>query len=184
MRLVADHHAAAFHAVAALRISRSSPRVSAVEHLTMCESTKKFFAMFALHMCSGRPVEADCCERTRRATACRRPCGSVAFRYSSPAFLTSSISSSIGISRSAARACGALRMSRCNRPAVGLADLGDRLAGAEVQDLVGLERLVGLAPAQDGNVEHERRSSVVGLPREFGCGAMVCVPGLCRVPSY
>ena len=29
---------------------------------SMFESTKWFFAMFTLHMCSGRPVEADSAE--------------------------------------------------------------------------------------------------------------------------
>ncbi len=84
----------------------------------MCDSTKKFFCMFALHMCSGSPVEADCMWAKSSGDCWPSPIGSVAFKYSSPAFLTRSIRSSQGISRRAARACVALRMSRCNSPAL------------------------------------------------------------------
>ena len=40
--------------------------------------------------------------------------------------------------------------------AVGLADLGDRLTGEEVFDLVDFQRLVRLTPTQDRNIEHGR----------------------------
>ena len=37
---------------------------------------------------------------------------------------------------------------------IGLADLGDRLAGVEVLDLVDFKRFVRFAPTEHGNVEH------------------------------
>ena len=62
----------------------------------------------------------------------------------------------MGISRSTSRARWAWRMSRSTSAAVGPADLGEHLAGGEVDDLVDLQALVRLAPAQDGNVDHRR----------------------------
>ena len=54
-----------------------------------------------------------------------------------------------------------------DQPAVGPADLGQHLAGGEVDDLVGLEALVRLAPAQDGDVDHGES------PSECGCGISI-----------
>ena len=83
----------------------------------MFESTKKFFCMLPLHMCSGRPVDGrSAAGRIRRAFVARRPSASVALRYRSPAFFTRSINSSDDELRSTSRARCAKRMSRCNRP--------------------------------------------------------------------
>ena len=52
-----------------------------------------------------------------------------------------------------------------DQAAVGPADLGDRLAGGEVNDLVDFQRLVRLAPAEDGDFQcsgHGGFSSVGG----------------------
>jgi hypothetical protein len=43
-----------------------------------------------------------------------------------------------------------------DQPAVGAADTGDRLAVGEVHDLVDIEARVGLAPPQNGKVNHGR----------------------------
>ena len=60
----------------------------------MCDSTKKFFCMFARHMCSGKPVVADCGRANSAGDCVPLPIGSVALRYSSPARPTRRISSS------------------------------------------------------------------------------------------
>ena len=72
--------------------------------------------MFPLHMCSGKPVEADCWQTKSSGDCSPSPIGKLAFWYRSPAFFIISISSAHGISRKMSRARWALRMSRLSRP--------------------------------------------------------------------
>ena len=78
LRLVADRHAALF-AVAARQDVRSSPRVSDVEDLPHVGEHEMFFFMFARHMCSGRPVVADCVRANWSGVCVPSPSGSSAF---------------------------------------------------------------------------------------------------------
>ena len=66
-------------------------------------------------------------------------------------------------------------------PAVGLAHLGNRLARAEVHDLVEFQRFVRLAPAEDWNVQHDvwqlllsDDRSMVSTPRRQYTPTVVC----------
>ena len=72
--------------------------------------------MFMRHMCSGRPVVADCCRTNSSGVWLPSPSGSSADANSSEAFLTIFTSSAGGTSRSASRARAALRRSRATRP--------------------------------------------------------------------
>ena len=151
-------------------MSRSSPRVSASSIWSMCESTKKFFFMFALHMCSGRPVVADCRGRTRRAICVPSPIGSVAFEIQLAGLLDPLDQLVAGnLAQHVARP---LRLAHValQQAAVGLADLGDRLAGDEVHDLVDFQRVVRLAPAQDRECSARRDLRVCSwLGRNHSC---------------
>src|SRR5262249_16484832 len=60
----------------------------------------------------------------------------------------------------------------------GAAPLGDGLAGVEVDDLVRLAALVGLAPAEDGDVDHERTPWVVREERSWRAQAASSSPSL------
>ena len=92
--------------------------------------------MFARHMCSGRPVLADCAWTNSsgdlRAVAHRQR----AVHVQLARLPTRAISSSIGIA--AQHIAGALRLAHValNQGRRWPADLGDRLAGREVHDLV------------------------------------------------
>jgi hypothetical protein len=79
-------------------------------------STNLFFFMFARHSRSGRPVLADCARTNSSGDCAPSPIGRLPSEYSSPAFPTRVISSSIGISRNASRARCAFRMSRWIMP--------------------------------------------------------------------
>ena len=54
----------------------------------MLFSTKWFFSMLNRHMCSGRPVVADCMRTNWSGVCVPSPSGSSALAYSSPAFFT------------------------------------------------------------------------------------------------
>ena len=109
--------------------------------------------MFILHMCSGRPVLADCWWANSSGVCVPSPIGSVAFSYSSPAFFTfSSNSANRNLPQDVAGLLSRPHVA-ADDAAVGLADLGDRLAGDEVLDLIDFERLIRLAPAEGGDFE-------------------------------
>ena len=111
--------------------------------------------MLALHMCSGRPVVADCCWAKSSGVCVPSPSGSVAFRYRSAGLLHASRSGRrMGIARSTSRACWAWRMSRSTRPPLAWLTLAIGSPVAKWTTLSDFERLVRLAPAEDGNVEH------------------------------
>ena len=84
----------------------------------MFVSTKWFFSMLNRHMCSGRPVVADCMRTNWSGVCVPSPSGSSALAYSSPAFFIICSRSVMGISRSTSRARWAWRMSRSTRPAL------------------------------------------------------------------
>ena len=79
-------------------------------------STYRSFSMFMRHMCSGRPVVADCWRTNSSGVWLPSPSGSSADENSSAAFFTFASSSATGTSRNAARARGALRRSRATMP--------------------------------------------------------------------
>ena len=72
--------------------------------------------MLKRHMCSGRPVVADCMRANWSGVCVPSPSGSSASLYSSPAFFIICMRSAMGISRSTSRARWAWRMSRWMRP--------------------------------------------------------------------
>ena len=82
----------------------------------MFDNTKWFFFMLALHMCSGRPVEADCWRAKSSGDCSPSPIGRDSFRYRSAAVFIMPIKSAIGISVRISRARPACRMSRPIRP--------------------------------------------------------------------
>src|SRR5579872_6772166 len=72
--------------------------------------------MLAAHMCSGRPVVADCIRQNSCGVCVPLPKGSLAFRYKSPALAAISISRLIGISRNTSRARSMWRLSILSIP--------------------------------------------------------------------
>ena len=105
--------------------------------------------MFARHMCSGRPVLADCAWTNSSGVCVPSPIGSVAVHVQ---LAGSTDTGDQVVDRDLAqRVAGALRLSgvTLNQPAVGAADAGNRLAGREVHDLVDLHAGVGFAPTQN-----------------------------------
>ena len=79
-------------------------------------STKEFFAMLARHMCSGRPVLADCWWTKSSGDCVPSPIGSVPCSYRSAALPSIAINSRQEIGSSASRARCACRMSRLMIP--------------------------------------------------------------------
>ena len=154
--LVADRHAAGLDAVAARRGCSDPGRASGSRGSCPCwSSTKWFFSMLNLHMCSGRPVVADCMRANWSGVCVPSPSGSSALAYRSPAFFI--ICEQLLDGDLAQHVAGPLGVAHValDQAAVGPADLGEHLAGGEVDDLVDLEALVRLAPAEDGDVDHE-----------------------------
>ena len=115
----------------------------------MCDSTKWFFFMLALHMCSGRPVLADCW----RAKSSGRLLA-VAHRQRGVQIQIGGLlhhPDQLADRNLGQHVAGALRVAHvaAEQAGVGLADLGQRLAGDEMDDVVLLEARVRLAPAQN-----------------------------------
>ena len=118
--------------------------------------------MFAVHMCSGRPVVADCWRANSSGDCC-----AVAQRQRGVQIQLAGLLHPLDqfvAGNFAQRVAGLAGLAHValQQAAVGLADLGDRLAGDEVHDLVDFQRLVRLAPAQNRNVEHGDRLSSSG----------------------
>ena len=133
--------------------------------------------MFARHMCSGRPVVADCARTNSSGVCVPSPSGSVALDVEL-AGLADHRDQLVDrdLAQHVARARRLAHVA-LDQAAVGAADLGDRLAGREVHDLVDLQARVRLAPAENGDGKHahvtadsstRRRSS---SPRSRGTGA-------------
>jgi hypothetical protein len=59
--------------------SKARPRVSELRIARISASTKAFFFMFARHIRSGRPVDADCARTNSSGDCVPSPIGSVAF---------------------------------------------------------------------------------------------------------
>ena len=125
----------------------------------MWSSTYRSFSMFMRHMCSGRPVVADCWRTNSSGVWLPSPSGSSADEKSSAAFFTFASRSATGTSRNAARARGRLAQVAGDDAGVGLAHLGHRFAGVEVHHLVDVEAPVGLAPPERGEVNHDALSA-------------------------
>ena len=92
--------------------------------------------MLNRHMCSGRPVVADCMRTNWSGVCVPSPSGSSASVYRSAAFLIICSRSAMGISRSTSRARWAWRMSRSTRPPLARLTSASGFAGGEVDDLV------------------------------------------------
>ena len=105
--------------------------------------------MLNRHMCSGRPVVADCMRTNWSGVCVPSPSGSSALAYSSPAFFDHLQQVADGdLAEHVAGALGVAHVA-LDQAGVGPADLGQRLAGGEVDDLVDLQALVRFAPAGD-----------------------------------
>ena len=130
----------------------------------MCDSTKKFFCMFAAahvdRQTGGRRLLAGkffgrLLSVTQRQSAVQIQLAGLFHLLDQ--FLAGEF---------AQRFAGLLRLAQValEQAAVGLAHFGDRLAGHEVNDLVDFQGLVRFAPSQHRNVEHRNCLSSERLP--------------------
>ena len=102
------------------------------------------------HMCSGRPVVADCMRTNWSGVCVPSPSGRLALGYRSPAFLMISTIRGFEVAQHVAGICRA-----CRAAEPPLARLTERSARRWRSGRPFLfKRFVGFAPAEDGNVDH------------------------------
>ena len=153
-RLITHHHAAAFVAVAARENVQRQPAREAVENLVHVREHEVVLRhvelAHVLGQAGGRGLLAREVVGRLRAVAHRQR--GVAVEVGGllehlGEFLDGDIAEHLAGARSLADVLG-------EQAGVGLAHLGESLAGVEVDDLVVVNALVGLAPAQDRNFNH------------------------------
>ena len=121
----------------------------------MLARTNWFFSMLNLHMCSGRPVVADCMRANWSGV-----CVAVAERQFGLGVKVAGLLHHLAGGRRSGfraapreRAGGVLHVA-FDEAAVGPADFGQHFAGGEMDDFVDVEALVRFAPAGNRNVQH------------------------------
>ena len=172
LRLVADRHAALL-AVAAREDVEIEPAREESRILSMLRA-RSVLLHVDRHMCSGRPVVADCMRTNWSGVCVPSPSGSSAFGVELAGLLHAC--EQVVDRDLAQHVARGLRVAHValDQAAVGPADLGQHLAGREVDDLVHFQALVRLAPAEDGNVDHGVISLVVRSRDRKSSGYETC----------
>ena len=156
--LVAHHHAAAFQAVAVAEDVQIQTARQRVEHLIhVREDEEILLHVRPAHVLGqagrGRLHVGELVGRLRAITQ-----GERGVQVQLAGFLDSLDQLVAGDGAQGLAGLRRFAHVALQQAGIGLAHFSDRLAGHEVDDFVDFQRLVGLAPAQDRNVQHGRSS--------------------------